>query len=257
MRVKILLFILMTTMSTQAFSWGKTGHRIVAEYSKIHLTPTTLKKIESILGFESMSEASLWPDRIKSDTKMKKKYSHLHYISFKKSLNLKNKNLQSKDHIISALINFEKILGNAKSSLEDKKVALRFIIHLVGDLHQPLHVGYLKDKGGNDVELKWFGEKTNLHRVWDEHLIDMEKLSYTEYTSKLKVQDPRLVQSYSKGDYLAWAQESRDYLDEVYKFKISKYWEYEYSYQHLQKVDEKLTQAGVRLALVLNRVFSL
>lgn len=253
MLAKVILPLIILTLSSQVFAWGKTGHRIVAEYSKTMLTPKTFEKVKVILGHESMNEASLWPDRIKSDALLRKKYSHLHYISFKKSTKLKNKKLQKKEHVISALIKFEATLRSLKSSAEDKKIALRFIIHLMGDLHQPLHVGYLKDKGGNNVNLKWFGERTNLHRVWDEHIIDMEDLSFTEYTQKLISQDPKLIEKYTSGDYLSWAQESRDYLKSIYTFKSAKYWEYEYSYKHLKIVEQRLTQAGVRLAMVLNR----
>lgn len=255
MLVKFIVFIITTLFSVNSFSWGKTGHRVVAELSTHFLSEKAQKEVKGILGFESMSEASLWPDRIKSDPKLRTKYSHLHYISFEKKTNLEDKKLQSQKHIISALKDFEKVLGTKKSSKEDKRIALRFLIHLMGDLHQPLHVGYRSDKGGNSVNLKWFGEKTNLHRVWDEHLIDMEKLSYTEYVTKLLLQDKTKLKSYKSGNYLSWAKESRSYLSSLYSYKSGKYWEYEYSYKNLSLVDKRLSQAGIRLAYILNNVF--
>ena len=243
----------MIVFSPQCFSWGKTGHRIVAELATHHLTKTTQMKVADILGFESMNEAGLWPDRIKSDSKLRSKYSHLHYISFVKNKKLTDQKLQKQEHIISALKSFEETLANKKATLEEKRIALRFLIHLIGDLHQPLHVGYTKDKGGNSINLKWFGEPTNLHRVWDEHLIDMEELSFTEYVTKLQNQDQKVLKGYMKGDYLTWAQESRDYLKSVYDYSTKMYWEYNYSYTHLKMVDQRLAQAGLRLAYILNK----
>ena len=254
MSAKSIFLTLTFFIASDAFSWGKTGHRIVAHFAERQMSETTKNKVKKILGFESVEEASLWPDRIKSVASHRKKYSHKHYISFEKKKTLSDKKLLSKDNIISALESFEKDLGSNKSSPDQKKVALRFIIHLIGDLHQPLHVGYNKDKGGNSVGLKWFGEPTNLHRVWDEHLIDMEELSYTEYVTKLLNNDPKVLKSYNSGTYLSWAQESRDYLSKTYNFKNSKYWEYDYSYKHLSMMEQRLSQAGVRLASTLSRI---
>ena len=79
-----------------------------------------------------------------------------------------------------------KTLRTPTASLADKQLALRFVVHLVGDLHQPLHVGKCCDKGGNDVKVTWFGKPTNLHAVWDLALVDDEQLSFTELAAKLE-----------------------------------------------------------------------
>lgn len=253
MLAKVISLTMFFLFSTSALGWGKTGHRIVAHLASKHLDVSTLKSVKSILGYETIEEASLWPDRIKSEARYRELYSHKHYVSFPKEDKLDNKKLLRKDHILSSLEKFERTLKDKKAKREDKQIALRFIIHLVGDLHQPLHVGYVKDMGGNSISLKWFGEATNLHRVWDENLIDMEELSYTEYVRKLSHQSPDKLKSYQSGNYLSWAKESRDYLPKTYNYSQGKFWEYEYSYKHLGYLEKRLAQAGMRLAYILNR----
>ena len=243
------------TTSDHSYAWGKTGHRIVAELAKQKISTKTHKKIKKILGFESMEEASLWPDRIKSDSKLRRKYSKMHYLSIPKKKKLKKNMTSEGSNILTALKGFEKVLRSREKPLKEKRIALRFLIHLMGDLHQPLHIGYRKDAGGNNISLKWFDDKTNLHAIWDEKLIEMEKLSYTEYVKKLIAQDPKKLESYRSGNYFSWAQESRSLLPLVYDFKQHKFWEYSYSYRYLETVDKRLSQAGLRLALVLESIF--
>lgn len=255
MWVKLSVVMMFMCQSQYVLSWGKTGHRVVGELAYQKLSAKVQKKVKAILGFESMAEASLWPDRIKSDPKLRRKYSKMHYLSVPKKKKWKNISYDKKDNILKSLAMFEKELKSKKTSPGDQKIALRFLIHLMGDLHQPLHLGFKKDEGGNKIKLKWFGKKTNFHAVWDEHLIDMEKLSYTEYTKKLSLQNPKVLAKYRNGNYLSWAKESRELLSDIYNFKQSKFWEYSYSYHHLKTVDKRLTQAGIRLAWILETIF--
>ena len=102
-------------------------------------------------------------------------------------------------------------------SLEEKKQAIKWLVHLVGDLHQPLHVGNGKDRGGNDIKVKWFGDDTNLHEVWDEKLFDLQNLSYTEYAHFLNLEfDESTCLKWSSGDIESYAQESSIYRKSCY-----------------------------------------
>ena len=249
-----LILILLLSTPTLCLAWGKIGHRTVGELASLHLTKHSKKEIVKLLGSESMAEASLWPDRIKSDPKMRKLYDHLHYLSFKKSERF-NKNSANKENILTAIESFSKILKSPKTPKSEKVIALRFLIHLVGDLHQPLHVGYPDDLGGNNVKLKWFGKKTNLHHVWDDEIIKSEELSFTEYTKKLNTVTKKEIANWQKTMPLTWAKESRNYMPKVYDFKESKYWEFKYSYKHLEILNKRLQQAGIRLAGLLNKIF--
>jgi hypothetical protein len=250
-----ILFISICLMPTICFAWGKIGHRTVGELASLHLTKNSKKQVAKILGDESMAEASVWPDRIKSDQKMRKLYSHLHYLSFNKNESF-SKNSANKENILTAIKTFTKILKTTKSPNSEKIIALRFLIHLIGDLHQPLHIGYPEDLGGNSIKVNWFGNKTDLHHIWDDEIIKLEELSYTEYTKKLNILSVDTIKTWQSTKPLTWARESRIYMPKTYDFKEKKYWEFEYSYKHLEFLNTRLKQAGIRLAGHLNKIFN-
>ena len=128
-------------------------------------------------------------------------------------------------------------------------------MHLIGDLHQPLHVGNGKDRGGNDLRLKWFGNPTNLHRLWDTELIDYQKLSYTEYAAYLKLHEDRgKIRKWQADSLLTYVHESRDLRTQCYQFEKGELkWEYFYANKNL--LEKRLFQGGVRLSGELNRIF--
>ena len=139
--------------------------------------------------------------------------------------------------------------------MEDKQLALRFIIHIVGDLHQPLHAGNGTDKGGNDFKVEFFWKESNLHRVWDSGLIDRQKLSYTEWTEWLLnsiTKEER--KAWNNTDPLVWIKESTEIRDRIYPQDDEINWQYDYD--HIPTVRLRLKQAGVRLGDYLNALFS-
>ena len=141
---------------------------------------------------------------------------------------------------------------------DERALALRFIIHIIGDLHQPLHVGNGTDRGGNDVEVMWFGEQSNLHSVWDSKIIDRQGLSFTEYTQRL---DQRLTaeQTISRWDARpeTWIGESAKLRDGLYPGtgEQSSALGYAYQYKHLPTVETRLLQSGIRIAAYLDVLF--
>jgi hypothetical protein len=131
---------------------------------------------------------------------------------------------------------------------------LKFLVHLVGDIHQPLHVGCCDDQGGNKVQVKWFGGNSNLHRVWDSDMIDGTRLSYTELAQSLGTPDAATIKKLQSGTVRDWANESMSHRDRVYNVGKGNLG-YEYSYKNMPLVKERLLAAGVRLAGVLNDIY--
>lgn len=253
--MKLSMFVFFLVLTMRGHAWGPNGHRITAEIAQYHLSAETKKQIKSILNHKSLAQISNHPDFIKSDEKMRKKYSAWHYVSFSKNKSLAKRKKNKKGDILVGIEHFINQLKDKKLNRQQKEFALSFVVHLVGDLHQPLHIGYNKDRGGNQKKLTWFGEKTNLHAVWDEKLIDMQKLSYREYVDFINHVSPKNLKQWQEGDLQQWAQESRSYLDLVYKIPQGKYWEYRYNYQVLEILNERLLKGGLRLAKVLNGVY--
>jgi hypothetical protein len=155
---------------------------------------------------------------------------------------------------VTALEMFSKQLKSKTASLEDKQIALRFIVHIIGDLHQPFHAGNGLDKGGNDVKLQFFWEDSNLHRVWDSGLIDRQQLSYTEWTQKLssKISSQQATQ-WLEVDPKVWIAESAKLRATLYPDSDKLSWDYQY--QNLPIVKQRLKMGGVRIAAYLNAVF--
>ena len=185
--MKIWLFVAAAAslVPSPALAWGKTGHRVVAAIADTQLSGLARAHVREILGgAESLDEAANWPDEMRSapGAFWQKTATPWHYVTLTASSTIMRRPKATR---LQALTHFRAVLQDPKASLADKQLALRFVVHLVGDLHQPLHVGKCCDKGGNEVKVNWFGKPTNLHAVWDSQLVDDEQLSFTEIAAKL------------------------------------------------------------------------
>jgi len=143
-------------------------------------------------------------------------------------------------------------------SLVQKRMYLRLLIHIVGDIHQPFHVSATGDRGGNDIKLTWFGQPSNIHRVWDEQLIEGQELSYTEYTRAINFPTPQQKRDWQKLPVRNWFFDSYNISEQLHLElqKPDQKLGYEYVYNHLHLLNKQLLKGGVRLAAILNQVFS-
>ena len=173
-RSALLGTLLMIIPFYSTFAWGPIGHRVVGEIAYKNLSYFTKKKVEKILSGESMAKASTWADEIKSDPAQYRHTFDWHYMSWT-SGESDYEYKEGSGKLKIAIDEQSKILKSDSSSVRDKLFALRFLIHLIGDLHQPLHVGNGHDRGGNDCKVFYHSEKTNLHRLWDEDIINQKK----------------------------------------------------------------------------------
>jgi hypothetical protein len=162
---------------------GANGHRIVGRIVANHLTPEAAVAVTSLIGAEGLDQAATWADEIRNDPNWQpplKNPSPWHYMSIDDGETLETTVRSPDRDVLEAIERFSAVLRNAQATRPAKQEALRFVVHFVGDVHQPLHVGRRADRGGNDVEVTLFGDKTNLHSVWDSGLIESEKLSFSE-----------------------------------------------------------------------------
>ncbi|CAL1521301.1 S1/P1 nuclease [Chitinophaga sp. MM2321] len=262
MRKKILMGLLLAFLLPLAsFAWGPNGHRIVAEIAYQHLTPQARKAIGSILGRQSLAMIANWPDFIKSDTTHQ--YDHTntwHYLDFPANVNRPEFDSLLKaatgENLYTETLAMISDLKNRSLSKDKKVFALTFLVHMIGDMHMPLHVGRDEDMGGNKIRVTWFDRPTNLHRVWDEHLIDFQQLSYTEYTKAIDIATTAEVKSLQSGTIADWLYDSHLLSDKVYEYtqpdaKLS----YRYNYVFVKDLNQQLLKGGLRLAAVLNGIF--
>ncbi len=251
-RFLIIPFLFLIIVECSA--WGKTGHRIVGQIAENHLTKKAKKKIDALLGNESLAEVSNYMDFIRSNSK----YDHMetwHYATIPDSLTYQEAGIPEGSDVITQINRIIEELESKKFTDEDEAFALKLLVHLIGDLHQPLHVGNGKDKGGNDLKVDYFWSSSNLHRVWDSGIIDGQQYSFTEYTSTLDHATEQEIKQWQSSTVYDWANESKDLRSQVYDLPESKKINYRYDYKNLEIVNKRLLQAGIRLAGVLNKIY--
>ncbi len=262
MRIALSL-VLAFSCCINGFSWGLTGHRVVAEIASYYLTPKAKKEIAAILDNQSMAMVANWADFIKSDSTYN--YTHdWHFVNLPENLTyaeafafLQNTN---DNNIYSQTLQLQTVLKSAIASKEEKAFALKFIIHLIGDMHQPMHLGRKEDWGGNKIYVKWFGEKSNLHRVWDENIVDYQQLSYTEMAQAYNVLAKKNLKQWQADAIEKWCFESYEISRLLYA-QIAQMDEkdpnlkYHYNYINFSILESQLAKGGVRLAAFLNQTF--
>lgn len=262
----------MALLPAPAQAWGKTGHRVVAAIADTQLSGLARAHIRELVGpAESLDEAAIWPDEMRSapGTFWQKTATPWHYVTLD---GITYDQAPPEGDALEALARFRATLLEPSASLADKQLALRFIVHLVGDLHQPMHVGKCCDRGGNDVRVAWFGKPTNLHAVWDSAMVDDEQLSFTELAAKLQRHTSAAdVVRWWDINPRDWISESAQYREQIYadmpaprkpdgKLKKGEKplpdLSYGYVYRFNPVMELRLQQAGVRLAAYLNDIYA-
>jgi hypothetical protein len=280
--------LLLISLVPSANAWGPTGHRLVAEIAQRHLTRAARRKIFRLLGGRTLADVANWPDELRSDPRFDK-YKILHFATVPNGVaSYRDSEKAPCGDLVVAIDAFTAFLRTGKrdalysvKALTDKSdgtgegacnpqetepitpdTALRFLVHLMGDLHQPLHVGGT-DLGGNKVNVEWMDRwKTNLHSTWDDEMVDYERLDYTQYARFLDRASKTDAARWVSGDTISYADEAVAMRANLYVFpddpttpsdvhKIS----YKYIGAQRTRMREQLLKGGLRLAKVLNQIF--
>jgi hypothetical protein len=253
MKKSFALFTVIVTLllaPVKTFAWGEKGHTIVAETAFSYLDKATQKKVMYYLDGMTLQEAANWMDKMRKN----RSYNYMkpyHYVNFNKNETVKE---VCCNNIITTLNTTIRQLKDPKQlSKEAIKINLLYLFHLIGDLHQPLHVGYGHDKGGNQFQVKFNNRGTNLHRLYDTDIIQYKRLTLQEclhantYTAKQ-------LKAIQKIDVVAWAEQSRSYLEIVYDTK-GRTIDNAYVNANYPIIKEQIHKAGIRLAAVLKQSF--
>ncbi|KUJ53096.1 S1/P1 nuclease [Chryseobacterium sp. JAH] len=256
-----MLLLLMISSSVYSFAWGLTGHRVIAEIAENHLSGKARREIRKMMGQERLAYWANWPDFIKSDTTgVWKQTSVWHYVNIDPQTDFtsfeKNLKAQAGPSLYSQIKTLSTQIKDEKTSEKDRKIALIFLIHMMGDLSQPMHTGKSEDLGGNKINVTYFGEKTNLHSVWDGKLVDSQKYSYTEYAKLLDIKTKDEVKQIQSGTLENWLYDSHQIANKIYAqtpndSKLA----YDYQYKFNDTMERQLLYGGLRLAKVLNDLF--
>ena len=253
--ILLLVFVLLYSIPSRADDWGKTGHRVVGEIADKYLVRKAKRTVTELLDGHSLAFVGPYGDDIKSD----RKYDFMkpwHYVNFPFGANYETSPKSEEGDIINGIKICIEVLKNPSSSKEEKAFYLKMLVHFLGDLHQPLHIGIAEDKGGNDFQVRWFGSGTNLHAVWDSEMLDSYNMSYTEVAMNSNVLSKSEIEEIEKGTVIDWMYDSRRLCNNIYEnTKVGEKLGYNYMYEYMDLVRSQLQKGGIRLASILNDIF--
>jgi len=251
--------------SPSAFGWSGYVHRIIAEIANQQISTSTRNQIETITQ-ENLEKSANWADAVKNSSVWRhtKNYHYKNidgedYFADIKTLSATQ---LKKGDMIRALVSAEDILRSKSSSLADKKTALRFLIHLIGDIHQPLHAGYRSDGGGNSLGVTWYTKKTNFHALWDGSLTGSfayqnqlpSPMTSNDYIKELRKPSSSEIKKWQNSYILDWFNETLDGRALAYNANPNSNDAY---YQHtIGLVNDRVLMAGFRLAGWLEEIYS-
>lgn len=246
--------MVMVLTVSQAFAWGQLGHYLIGLMAEKQMKKSTLKKVEKVLYPMSLGRSGTWMDEIRSD----RAYDYAttwHYLTSKNG----EYDPEIQEKVGDAFEAIQRLKEELKKGGLDPKTEaekLKMLIHMVEDIHQPLHVGTGEDRGGNDVKIEFFGQPTNLHALWDSGMIDRQGMSYSEIGEELyRRLTPEMKAKYRSASMEDWLKEAVSFRPMVYNLPENKRISYQYMYENYSIAEERLIAASVRLAQILEEIY--
>ena len=235
--------------------WGQTGHRVVGAVADQHLKGSTKRALKKLLNHESLAYVSTYADIIKSDS-LYDKFSTWHYLNMPLDGDYATSKKNPEGDLVSGINTCKQIIKSEQTTKEEKAFYLKMLIHLIGDLHQPLHLGLEEDRGGNDFKVQWYYSDSNMHSVWDTKMIESFGMSYSELAHNLTYYSKDEIDRIQSGSVLDWIEETHILTKVVYESaEQGENLRGGYGYKHFDMVRNQLEKAGIRLAKVLNELF--
>lgn len=256
MMKRILLLIACLLAVRSAAAWGQKGHDVTAYIAECHLTPEAAERIDKVLGGHSPVYYANWLDNA-SHTPEYAYTKTWHYLNIDVGETLESMAANPKGDVLKAVNDLVASLKSGDLDPAEERVQLQMLIHLVGDMHCPMHTGHLSDLGGNRVPVVYFGKATDLHAVWDTNLIESaHRWSYTEWREQIDRLPDDEEMRLQAGTPRDWLLETQAICSEVYDrtpegTKIS----YDYVNWAAPILEMQLLRGGVRLARLLNEIY--
>jgi len=258
---KTAILLLALLLPVSGWAWGRIGHRVAARMAEQRLTPAAQAGVRALLGSKtSLADASTWADEQQEVPDS----GHWHYVNVPIAENRYHpRYCAAGGCVVSKIEECSRTLLDLNAGMRRKQQALKFMVHLIADLHQPLHVGDNGDQGGNRLQVRFFGEGSHLHRVWDSQIIERHTKNELVWLWDFDfIANPKRRAEWTKGTPEDWATETLQVAKEVYRLPGARNVmrsgtrlgpEY-YSFA-LPIIQMQLAKSGTRIALVLNRIF--
>lgn len=252
----LVAFAAILACARPACAWGPLGHRIVARLAAAQLSRSTKAEVQELLairGLRYLDQLANWADDLRdTDPDLYWRTAKLHYVNFLSSDCIYDppRDCPQGECVVAGIDRYSAILADRSNSPAERVQALAFVVHLAADVHQPLHADYRRDAGGNDFEVRWRGQDTDLHRIWDSAMLDEAHLSTAGYTRKLRAEHAPVP---SDGTPVEWAEESCRIDRDGGVYPSSHVIGDAYVERELPIAERRLREAGARLAALLNR----
>ncbi|MDF3982467.1 S1/P1 nuclease [Luteibacter sp. PPL201] len=257
--IAALVALALTASAGTVQAWGDIGHRIVAELAWRQLDPAARAEVQRLLkadGDDSLPDIASWPDKLRDmpgKEDLGKATGPLHYVNFPSNCRYDAPGGADARNVVGGLEKYVAILGDRHKSDAERAEALKFVVHFVGDVHQPLHAGNRDDKGGNDYQVQFDGKGTNLHRVWDSQMLYTTGLKWDAYADKLAAEGPVKLPRTQANPYVQWAEESCSIVARPGFYPNGHSIDGAYVATYLPVAETRLREAGERLADLLNK----
>lgn len=244
--------------SLSCFGWGQKGHDVVAYIAECHLTPEAKAAAEELLDGKSIVYYANWMDNA-SNTPEYAYTKTWHYKNIDADETYEKAKKNDKGDVVNAIQKQTLILNDTTRNKEERALALKMLVHFLGDVHQPMHLGHAKDLGGNRVDVQFFRNPKNLHGVWDTNLVEAaHKWSYTEWQQQIDRATPEEVTVITaSNDPDVWAKETFELAKNIYEVTSpGSNIEYKYIAKWTPVIENQLLKGGLRLANLLNTIFA-
>lgn len=236
-------------------SWGRTGHNVIGRIAANHLSDKAKAGVAALLGTETLADVSSW-----ADDNRDRSTASWHFINVETGLDFADfkQQVEAGTNVYTVLLKEEGILADEKASRDERVTALKYMVHFVGDIHQPMHVSRAEDKGGNSIQVQYDGQGTNLHSLWDTKMLEHAGLSENQLARNFDKATPAQIAKWPSDPQISWAWESYQISSKLYS-EIEKNGtniDDAYYQAHLPIVEDRIEKAGIRLAGILNQIFS-
>jgi hypothetical protein len=240
-------------------SWGNLGHRAIGKIAENHLSDKAKAGVKNLLGSQTLPDVANWADEIRSNPAYK--YTGpWHYANVPAGLNFEQFSNTIKtmpeDNIYKMIMRCMIDLSNAGTSKTKKVVALKYLVHLVGDAHQPMHVSHAEDRGGNSIAITFKGAQDNLHAFWDSGLIEHQGYKYEKMATVYDTATPEQIAKWQSDPIMLWLWESYQIAEILYKEAAENpAFDEQYYNDHMETLQNRIEKGGIRLAGLINNVF--
>lgn len=259
----VLCILLLLAAPSPASAWGPLGHRLVARLAEHQLTPDARTEALRLLALEqqgSLADVANWADELReNDPDLGRRSAPWHYVNIGEHdcSYVATRDCPDGDCIVEAINVQAGILADRSRSDAERLQALKFVVHFVGDVHQPLHAGFAHDRGGNTFQIQHAGRGSNLHALWDTPVLRSRGVDETVHYWWLRITRPSMAAApFSAVVPANWAEEACHFVLQPGFYPASRTVGDDYVRQHLPTAERQVQRAGTRLAKLLNTSLS-